>query len=190
MESFTENLNALGAIGVIAGQVFIVLIIGLKLYSRFANAGSRGATQTCNLLRLISSHGIILGFIVAVTAVAVSLIYSDVIGFEPCKLCWIQRIFLYPQVIILGLAIWKKTKDAATYCLSLSTIGIILAFYHYYGQMFNPGVLPACDVAGNASCAVRFFVQFGYITIPMMSLTAFLLITILMLLAKQEETTL
>ena len=120
-------------------------------------------------------------------SVAVSLIYSDVIGYEPCKLCWIQRIFLYPQVIILGLALWKKTKDSSLYCLALSSVGAVIAGYHFYGQSFNPNALPTCDTIGTASCAVRFFVEFGYITLPLMSLTAFLLIITLMLLNKSTD---
>ena len=120
----------------------------------------------------------------ATISVLVSLTYADIIGFEPCKLCWVQRIFLYPQAIILGLALWKKTKDAGIYCLYLSVIGGLIALYHFYGQSFNPSALPACDAVGGVSCAVRFFVEFGYITIPMMSLTAFSLIIVSLLLSR------
>lgn len=118
-----------------------------------------------------------MGFLVAFLATAGSLLYSNIIGFPPCELCWVQRIFLYPQVIILGLALWKKTKDAAVYSLALSGLGALVAAFHYYGQMFNPDALSACE-AGGVSCAQLFFVEFGYITIPLMSLTTFIVIGI------------
>ncbi|MBI2476533.1 MAG: disulfide bond formation protein B [Candidatus Taylorbacteria bacterium] len=183
MGNFAENLNTLAAIGTLAGQIFLLGVFFLWLAARFKKNSQSGDWDRA-VLKKIGSHGLIFGFIVALTAVAASLLYSDVIGYEPCKLCWLQRIFLYPQVIILGLALWQKTKDAATYCLTLSSLGAVVAGYHFYGQSINPNVLSACDAAGGASCAVRFFVEFGYITIPMMSLTAFLLIIVFMLLAK------
>lgn len=182
MENFTQNLNIFASLGTIIGQIFIVGVIVLWFCARLEKASVSKLAK--DILSMLGSWGIIFGFLVALTSTAVSLIYSDIIGYEPCKLCWVQRIFLYPQVIILGLALWKKTKDSEMYCLALSIIGGVIATYHFYGQSFNPNALPACDVVGAASCAVRFFVEFGYVTIPMMSLTAFLLIIVSVFLSK------
>lgn len=184
MTSFTEQLNFFTSLGTIAGQIFIFLVIVLWLGAKFEKSPIKKTAEYA--LSSLASRGLVLGFLVALISTAVSLVYSDIVGYEPCKLCWIQRVFLYPQVIILGLALWKKTKDSDMYCLALSTIGGIIAIYHFYGQSFNPNALPTCDVAGGASCALRFFVEFGYVTIPMMSLTAFLLILVSMLLAKSD----
>ena len=182
MDGFTQNLNAFVSLGTVLGQIFIFVVVILWLSVRFE--GVRVRKLANDILSTLRPWGLTLGFFVALISVSISLIYSEIIGYEPCKLCWIQRIFLYPQVIILGLALWKKTKDAAEYCLALSVIGAVIAGYHFYGQSFNPSALPACDVAGGASCALRFFVEFGYVTIPMMSLTAFLLIIVCMILKK------
>ncbi len=182
MTSFTENLNFFASAGAVIGQIFIVGVLVLWLCARFGRNSSNGKWSR-EALAKISPYGLIIGFIVALSSVVLSLVYSNVVGFVPCELCWIQRIFLYPQAIILGLALWKKTKDASIYCLALSVVGALVAGYHFYGQSFNPDALPACDAVG-ASCAVRFFVEFGYITIPMMSLTAFLLIIVSMLLVR------
>src|SRR3989338_4074292 len=174
MAGFTENLNLIASLGTIAGQIFLVTILILWLFSRFGKGSVK--SRSIEILRKAGSWGLVSGFVVVLTSVVLSLVYSDFIGFEPCKLCWIQRIFLYPQAVILGLALWKKSRDAETYCLALSTIGATIALYHYYGENFNPSALPACDAGGAISCAVRFVAEFGYITIPLMSLTAFLLI--------------
>ncbi|KPC98964.1 Disulfide bond formation protein C [Geobacillus sp. BCO2] len=60
-----------------------------------------------------------------------SLYFSEVLGFIPCDLCWFQRIFMYPQVIILGIAIVRKDAAAARYSFTLSLIGGGISLYHY-----------------------------------------------------------
>ncbi|OGZ43629.1 MAG: hypothetical protein A3C84_00545 [Candidatus Ryanbacteria bacterium RIFCSPHIGHO2_02_FULL_48_12] len=121
---------------------------------------------------------------VALASVMGSLVYSNVIGFAPCVLCWWQRVLLYPQAIVLAVLLYKK-QDAIPFVLAFSIPGALLAAYHYWGQMFAISALP-CGVPGPGvvSCADRYFVEFGYITIPMMSLTAFALLLMLALYAR------
>lgn len=185
MEVFTLFLNKTSAIATILGQIFLFVFLLIYL------AITRGKSVNKKLLTisdyLVEKHQI-LAFVVVVMATFVSVIYSDIIGYEPCKLCWVQRIFLYPQVVILGIAIWKKTKDSEVYCLFLSVIGGLIALYHFYGQSFNPDALSVCGVTSGASCAINFFTEFGYITIPMMSLTSFAILSVLFLVGKKHAT--
>lgn len=132
----------------------------------------------------IRDNAFFLAFLVALTSTAGSLFYSEIVGFTPCALCWYQRILMYSQVILFGLALWKNEKITADYHIALSVFGGALAGYHY---MLQIGVLPplSCSAVGfSVSCAERFVMSFGYITIPMMSLTAFGLIVILMTFQK------
>lgn len=128
---------------------------------------------------MIRTHALPLAFTVALFATLGSLTYSEILGYEPCKLCWFQRIFMYPQALILGLALWGKHKGSKALLdtsLILSMIGAAVAFYHYLMQL---GIVPegSCGAVGySVSCAQRFVMTFGYITIPMMALSAFLLI--------------
>lgn len=71
----------------------------------------------------------------------------------------------------------KKVSDELVFLYSfvLSLIGGGIALFHYYAQMFNPDALAICGTTG-VSCSQIFFVSFGYITIPMMSLTAYLIL--------------
>ena len=129
----------------------------------------------------IKKYALLFSFIVALTATLGSLFYSEIAGFEPCKLCWFQRIFMYPQVILLGLALIKKGREIVAYTIGLSLPGAVIAGYHYLLQL---GVVPSlsCSVVGySVSCSQRFVMNFGYITIPLMSFTAFLLIILLQL---------
>ena len=117
-------------------------------------------------------------FLVALIATAGSLFYSEIAGFEPCKLCWFQRIFMYPQVLLLGMAIWKKERAIADYGILLAVLGALVAGYHYLLQLGIAPNLPCSAVGYSAACSQVFVMNFGYITIPLMSFTAFLLIVI------------
>jgi disulfide bond formation protein DsbB len=129
----------------------------------------------------------LLSFIVALIATSGSLFLSEAAHFEPCTLCWYQRIFMYPQVVILGMALWKKKKDMWLYSLSLSVLGAAIALYHYFLQLKPDAFMPCSAVGFSVSCSQNFFTYFGYITIPWMSLSAFLLITVGMLLLRGKK---
>lgn len=134
------------------------------------------------LISRIAPSVMLLALVVAVVATTGSLFYSEIAGYEPCTLCWYQRILMYPQVLLLGLAvIGGNASCAVTPCLILSLGGMGVAAFHYLLQL---GVLAptSCSAVGYAvSCAERFMMHFGYITIPLMAFTAFALITMAML---------
>lgn len=173
-------VNQMLPILTVIGQV-VVLVLVVALLIAKKNASAR------KLLAFVGERALLFSFIVALIATAGSLFFSDVAGYEPCRLCWYQRIFMYPQVIIFGIATWGKQKAIATHAMTLSTAGAAIAAFHYYGQIWNPGFL-SCGVVGySVSCAQRFIMEFGYITIPMMSLTAFLMIIVFLLAKKKAE---
>jgi disulfide bond formation protein DsbB len=117
-------------------------------------------------------------------SVASSLFYSEIAGFAPCLLCWWQRIFLYPQAIILFIALFKKDWRVRKYAIALSGLGSLVSIYHTYIQFGGESLAP-CPV-GGVSCQIVYFVEYGYVTIPTMALTAFGLIILLMLFRKKE----
>ena len=130
----------------------------------------------------LKPYAVWFGFIVALVAMLGSLYYSDVLGYEPCKLCWYQRIAMYSQVFLFATALVKGEKSNIwSYSLVLSWIGGIIAAYHYYIQISLKPILalPCSAVGFSASCTETFVTSFGYITIPMMALSAFILLIIL-----------
>lgn len=140
-----------------------------------------------NLSILISEKSTLLAFIVAFISMSGSLYFSEVALYEPCKLCWFQRIFMYPQVFILGAALYYKIKDIWKVELPLIVVGLIISGYHYYLQL-NPDQLAPCGTVGfSVSCSERFATHFGYITIPWMSFSAFVMVFVLMLTAKYSS---
>ncbi|MGJ3223725.1 disulfide oxidoreductase [Geobacillus thermoleovorans] len=114
----------------------------------------------------------------ALIATLGSLYFSEVLGYIPCDLCWFQRIFMYPQVIILGIAIVRKDAAAARYSLALSLIGGIISLYHYTLQKvpFFQHYALSC---GRIPCTGQYINWLGFITIPFLAFTAFMIIILL-----------
>lgn len=164
----------------IVGQVGVIVLIIILV------AGKRQHPIWGKPFRLIEDHTLLFGFIVALTAMLGSLTYSDILGYEPCKLCWLQRICMYPEVLLFGLALYKKDRNILPYALMLAAIGEFIALYHYIIQL---GLLPApCTVSGySVSCAQKFVLQFGYITIPVMAFTAFVMIIFITVYGKKQK---
>lgn len=111
-------------------------------------------------------------FVVAAAATMGSLYYSTIAGYVPCRLCWFQRIFMYPLPLLLGVAIWQD-DDAKPYVVPMCVIGGLIAVYHYLTQFGTFST--SCSTVGP-DCAAKLTFHFGYITIPMMALTAFILV--------------
>jgi disulfide bond formation protein DsbB len=171
--------NKIFAIGIIAGQIGIVsvLVYWLLLKKTF---------PAVNVF--LVRNGLFFAFIVSLASTLGSLFYSQIAGFAPCELCWFQRIFMYPQVILLGLALIKKDSRIVDYALSLSLIGGVISLYHNYVYFMNGGLNSYCVVGGQGvSCIKRYVLEFGYITIPVMAFTAFLMVVILLLFSKMAH---
>lgn len=167
-------MNQLLALGTIFAQtltliIIIALLVKKSVFGRI-------------VLGFLSKKAMVLAFLISLAGVVGSLYYSEFLGFEPCKLCWYQRIFLYPQTILLAIGLIKKHPHVANYCILFSSFGALLAGYQSLTQAgFAPDAV--CPASG-ISCNQIFVMQYGYITIPVMALTAFLLIIVLLLTAK------
>lgn len=160
--------KSLTILTVIAQIAIIVLIISAN-------------KKSSKLNQFFVRNTLFFSFILALVSTLGSLFYSDIAGYEPCKLCWIQRIFMYPQTILLGMAAYKKDKGIIKYSIILSIIGALIALYHYLIQRGTITGVPCSAVGYSANCSQVFVMTFGYITIPLMALTAFLLMTLLMI---------
>ncbi len=144
-------------------------------------------------LSALKSHVLSIGLTVSTLATLGSLYFSEIAQYNPCKLCWFQRIFMYPLVILFGLALYRKEKTILPYALTLSIIGAGIAAYHYFLQVQkilfpNFDIAAPCGLVGYApSCTNYFVLQFGYITIPMMAFSAFALIITATIIAIRNK---
>lgn len=115
-----------------------------------------------------------------------SLVFSEILKFPPCVLCWYQRICMYPLVVIFGVALLKKDKNFVWYAWPLIVIGWLIAFYH---NLLYYNILPeaAAPCLQGVSCTTKFISWFGFITIPLLSLAAFTFLGILMLIYRRVK---
>lgn len=125
-------------------------------------------------------------FLQALVATLGSLYFSEIMKFPPCVLCWYQRIFMYPIVFILGAGIYFRDKFIYRYVLILSSIGLIIAFYH---NLLYYKILPesAAPCMLGVSCTTKQLEWLGFITIPLLSLIAFAIITVSMIWYSRQK---
>ncbi|MGI2329466.1 disulfide oxidoreductase [Planococcus sp. YIM B11945] len=112
---------------------------------------------------------------VSLVATLGSLYFSEIRGYTPCELCWIQRIFMYPLVIIIGVAYVQKNVRIAATTLVFAVVGGCISLYHYGIQKlsFLADSAPSC---GQVPCTGQYINWLGFITIPFLALIAFFLI--------------
>lgn len=122
------------------------------------------------VINWFGKNALILGVIVSLTAMVGSLSYSEIVGWEPCFLCWWQRIFIYPQLVLFSIALWKKDTAVWRYVVPLAFIAIAISIYHVNIQWGGFSLTP-CPATGP-SCDKVFAKEFGYITLPLMALSA------------------
>ena len=127
-----------------------------------------------------------LAWIIALVATVGSLFFSEVMQLPPCVLCWYQRIAMYSLVLIIGIGIILRDGRMKIYALPLCLIGLAISIYHnllYYGIL--PESITPCTQ--GVSCTSRQIEWLGFITIPLMALTAFVSIALCLLFYKKKE---
>lgn len=128
-----------------------------------------------------------LAWVTATVATAGSLYASEVAHLPPCGLCWYQRTMMYPLVFIIAVGIFRRDENLPYYVLPLTVVGGAVALVHnllYYGVI--PQAAIPCQL--GISCTTKYIEWFGFITIPLLSLTAFVVITVCMLLVLRTDT--
>jgi disulfide bond formation protein DsbB len=187
MSPVVQFVTNILSFGTVVSDVFVLFLFVIIL----TPLGERGWGK--KVTDFFGDHAILFSFLIALGSVVGSLFYSEYAHFAPCELCWIQRAFLYTEAVILFVAMFARKKEhvrrfhawTQKACLILSAIGFPIAAYHVYLQLGGGAIVP-CSAIGP-SCQYVYFIQYGYVTIPTMSLTAFALILAFMLLRKPRE---
>jgi disulfide bond formation protein DsbB len=124
--------------------------------------------------------------IVSVSAMG-SLFFSYVMEFAPCVLCWYQRIFLFPLVIILAVGLFPFDKSVVQYALPLAIVGWLTAAYH---NLLYAGIIPESiqPCSQGVSCTEEYIKLFGFLSIPVLSLLSFSTIIALLIILKRRIT--
>jgi disulfide bond formation protein DsbB len=182
-----DTIVALSVLGVV-GQVLVAILILVGLLALF---GVRSPLDW--IRRLLWGYELWAAFVVAAIATGGSLFYSEIAHFQPCELCWFQRICMYPLSILTLLMAWHGDNRAARYLLPLPVVGAGVSIYHMligYGAISEP---VACQQSAAGGCAINWLAlpsvhaSFGYLQIPTLALTAFLLLIGFLVLATADE---
>lgn len=144
-------------------------------------AGAASPARSAGLAALLRPDLLGLAWLQAIVATAGSLYFSEVLKLAPCILCWYQRIAMYPLVVILTVGIALRDARMRLYALPLGLIGLGIAIYHnllYYGVL--PESIAPCTA--GVSCTTRQIEWLGFVTIPLLALVAFSVISLALLL--------
>jgi hypothetical protein len=166
VQVFTSVL-ALVAIGGAA-----LLLLARLVASRVPLARELGAA--------IADAGLWLGFLVAGGAMWGSLYFSESAGYVPCRLCWFQRIAMYPLALILLIAAIRRDRAVRWYVVPIAVIGACISSYHYLLE-WKPSLEGGACAATGPSCADIWFREFGFVTLSFMALCGFLSIIVFMM---------
>jgi len=157
----------------------VVTVIVGALVRRFGGDRDRFGGLVTDLRRAALS----LAWVVAATSMLGSLYFSEVAKFVPCKLCWYQRICMYPLALILLIAAIRRDRGVRFYAGPLAAVGLVIAAYHTWIQAYPPtGGTSFCTL--DAPCTERYVWEFGFVGIPFMALTGFAFILTMMVVLR------
>jgi len=173
-----DVIVAFAGLGV-AGQVLGGLLILAGVLALF---GVRGPGRA--LASLLWGYELWAAFLVAALGTGGSLFFSEIAGFVPCELCWYQRICMYPLSLLTLFAAFHGDYRFARYLLPVPVVGAGISIYHLLVENQIVSTPSGCQI--GAGCTVKWINEFGYMTIPTLALTGFVLLIGFLALASTE----
>lgn len=159
-------------------SVLALLAGAAALALAVARLAARSSDTVARLVASIDDAALWLAFLVAATATAGSLYFSEVANFVPCNLCWYQRIAMYPLSAILLVAAIRGDHGVRWYVAPLAAVGALLSTYHYLVE-WHPSLEGGGVCAVSAPCTVPWFRELGFVTLALMALCGFVAILVL-----------
>jgi disulfide bond formation protein DsbB len=162
----THDLIVTLAVLGVAGQILVALLLLAGLLRALGVGPSHSP---------IAGYELWLAFLVSAVGTGGSLFFSEMAHYVPCELCWFQRVCMYPLSIVTLLAALVDEPRVARYLLPLPLVGGGVSAYHLLVENGVVKQTQACLVSAPGGCAVKWIDEFGYVTIPTLALTGFVL---------------
>ena len=178
-----EAVTLLFALLAVAAELFVVAAVVLAVAGRFVPAAGR---RWAEAREVIGPQALPLAAVVAGVATAGSLYLSEVAHFTPCRLCWVQRGFMYPLAVILAGAAWRGALGVRPVVIATAALGGSVSVWHMLIERF-PSLESSTSCDPDNPCSLIWFEQFGYLTIPTMALSAFVAIAVLAAVARHPR---
>ena len=169
-----ETFNIFIGIGTIAIAFFTVVLVIFRIVMG----------KQSHIMHLVRENALLIGLFIGLSAIAGSLSYSEIYQLPPCLFCWWQRIFLYPQVILFAVALYRHGRKSSAgydifhYSTPLAIVGSLTSLYHVFLQQGVIASKGAC-LQNGVSCTTIDISIFGFLTIPMMALILGVALTLL-----------
>ena len=178
MPVYLDTFNQFVSLSVVVIQILCVVLAVTMLFIK---------DKDNTVSSFFKKNTFYFGLIISLGAVVVSLFYSNVIGFPVCELCYLQRIFIYPQLVLFAMELYKRDRTIVDFSIAFALLGVITSLYHIYIEHGGGLGLPCASPSeGLVSCATRYVYELSYITIPMMALTTSLFILLLLINFKRK----
>ncbi len=172
----TDTVTLFFALLAIVAQLTVVAVAVVMVGGR---RGDGALAMARHRLRAdVGPNTLVLAAVVAAVCTSGSLYLSEVAHFPPCRLCWFQRIGMYPLVALLGLAAWRRDQGIRLYGIVLAVLGGLVSCWHLLVERFPTLEGTTCDPLNP--CSIIWVEHLGYLTIPAMALSGFALIVALL----------
>ena len=175
----TKTVTLFFALLATLAQVCVVIALVLAVGSHVSSGLDRAKRS---VLAQIGPQALAMAAVVALVCTLGSLYLSEVAHFPPCRLCWYQRIAMYPLVVVLGVAAKRRDFGARLTGAILAGIGASISVWHLLVERYPNLASGSCDPVNP--CSIKWVEKFGYLTIPGMALSGFALILVLLAAAR------
>ena len=169
----TETAQLFSALLTVAAGLLGISVVVLRV------AAAAGDERARRVGGAIGDAAVWLAFLIATGSMLGSLYFSETAGFVPCRLCWFQRIAMYPLVPVLFVGALRRDPAVRWYAGPIALVGAAIAGYHTLIEWRPQLDTGACELTGP-SCTFVWFREFGFISLATMALVAFLTILILL----------
>ena len=159
--------------------VAVILALGALVSTRMRELGIA-------VLSAVGPSARLLACIVATVTTLGSLYYSEIANFVPCRLCWYQRICMYPLAVILLVGLLLRDRRVRWYAAPFVIVGAPLSLYHWLVERVD-FFAKSSSCSAEAPCTVPWFQELGYVTLAFMAMSAFLLIGTLLLVDRAAD---
>jgi disulfide bond formation protein DsbB len=119
-------------------------------------------------------------WLIATSSTLGALFLGEIMGLTPCVLCWYQRIFMFPLVLVLAAGLFPFDQKIVRYALPLAVAGWLVAVFHL---LLAAGIIPEniTPCTQGVPCSQVQIEWFGFVTIPLLSVIAFSIINALLI---------
>jgi disulfide bond formation protein DsbB len=177
-EAVSLFLALLAVVAELATLAAVVLAVGGRFSPALRTLGRRA-------IEGVAPSALTFACLVAAVCTAGSLYFSEVANYPPCHLCWLQRYCMYPLVPILGVAAWRRPPFIRLIAAALAAVGASISTYHILVERGIVNESTSCDPTNP--CSLIWVERLGYLTIPTMALSGFLLILTLLALSRAGD---